>query len=186
MTDNIKRFGRLKDDGDSGDRKRTFIVDDESGDGANNWKCLAIEIDTDDRDGEHARAFKAALIDLWNSQPSSDLSPGLNLRNACEATLLFYSIGPWDEPKKLRWLNLTGKGEATTKALCDCIRAALAREDGELTKVAIDAGTALDAVLLKLLTADRIHVIDDAPLVDQCHQALNGVAFAVGKPWRNK
>lgn len=64
MNANIEKFGKLKDDGDSGDGKRTFVVDDK-GDG---WTAVRIEIDTDDCDSEHAKAFKAALIELWNSQ----------------------------------------------------------------------------------------------------------------------
>lgn len=65
---NIKRFGKLKDDGDTGDGKATFIVDDQTGEGADSWKRLAIEIETDDCDSKHAKEFKAALIRLWNSQ----------------------------------------------------------------------------------------------------------------------
>jgi hypothetical protein len=45
--------------------------------------------------------------------------------DALEAVLLFYSVSPWDEQKKKRWMNLTGKEEATTKVLCDTVRAAL-------------------------------------------------------------
>lgn len=65
MKTNIQRFGKLKDDGDTGDHKRTFVVDD-TGD---SWKRIAIEINTDDCCRKHAKAFKKALIKLWNSQP---------------------------------------------------------------------------------------------------------------------
>jgi hypothetical protein len=65
MKSNIKRFGRLKDAGDTGDEKRTFVTDDKDG----GWKSIGIEIDTDDCDRDHALAFKKALIKLWNAQP---------------------------------------------------------------------------------------------------------------------
>jgi hypothetical protein len=45
------------------------------------------------------------------------------LADALEATLLFHSGGPWDAAKQARWLELTGVAEATTKALCDHLRA---------------------------------------------------------------
>jgi len=67
--DNIKTFGKLVDDGDTGDGKRTFIVDDGKIEDSP-WKRIAIEIDTDDCDSDHAQAFKTALINLWNNQPS--------------------------------------------------------------------------------------------------------------------
>lgn len=65
MSTNIETFGKLVDDGDSGDHKRTFITDSRTDD---NWKDIRIEIDTDDCDRQHALAFKKALIELWNSQ----------------------------------------------------------------------------------------------------------------------
>lgn len=43
------------------------------------------------------------------------------LRQTLEAVLLFYSID-WPEEKRKQWKELTGKNEATTKALCDTIR----------------------------------------------------------------
>lgn len=61
---NIERFGKLKSYGDSGDFKRSFVKDDKEDD----WKYLRIEINTDDCDSRHAKAFKKALIKLWNSQ----------------------------------------------------------------------------------------------------------------------
>lgn len=71
MKTNIERFGKLKCDGDTGDGKRTFVVDDR-GDG---WKDIRIEIDTDDCDSKHAKAFKKALIKLWNSQAAQPPKP---------------------------------------------------------------------------------------------------------------
>lgn len=64
MHSNIKQFGKLKDDGDTGDYKRTFIVSDKN----DGWRDVRIEIDTDDCDSDHAKAFKKALIKLWNAQ----------------------------------------------------------------------------------------------------------------------
>lgn len=65
MKSNIERFGKLKDDGNTGDGKRTFVIDDRN----DGWKDIRIEIDTDDCDSAHAKAFKKALIKLWNEQP---------------------------------------------------------------------------------------------------------------------
>lgn len=66
--DNIERFGKLKDCGEPGDGKRTYIGS-EKDDG---WKRISIEIDTDDCDRKHALRFKSALIALWNAQGNSD------------------------------------------------------------------------------------------------------------------
>lgn len=46
--------------------------------------------------------------------------------DALKAVLLFYRAGPWDDAVRSDWTYLTGKTEATTKALCDAVRAALA------------------------------------------------------------
>ncbi len=54
-----------------------------------------------------------------------------NLRDVAEALILFHSGDPWDETKRLRWLQLTGADEATTKTLCDLARAAIAKATGE-------------------------------------------------------
>ena len=40
----------------------------------------------------------------------------------------------WDKPKHLRWLQLTGSEEVTTKVLCDFVRAAIAKATGEETE----------------------------------------------------
>ncbi len=52
-----------------------------------------------------------------------------NLRDVAEALILFHSGDPWDETKRLRWLQLTGADEATTKTLCDLARAAIAKTE---------------------------------------------------------
>lgn len=64
MKSNIERFGKLKDDGNTGDHKAAFVVADNN----DGWKDVRIEIDTDDCDSNHALAFKKALIKVWNSQ----------------------------------------------------------------------------------------------------------------------
>ena len=48
-----------------------------------------------------------------------------SMRDALEAVLLFYTVGEWTDEKRLRWAELTGKCETTTKILCDTVRAAL-------------------------------------------------------------
>jgi hypothetical protein len=64
MKSNIEKFGKLVDDGDTGDRKRTFLVADKN----DGFRDVRIEIDTDDCDRNYALAFKKALIALWNAQ----------------------------------------------------------------------------------------------------------------------
>lgn len=53
---------------------------------------------------------------------------------ALEAVLLFHSGSPWDDTKRLRWLELAHlvlkdvyylNYEATTRVLCDMVREAL-------------------------------------------------------------
>lgn len=55
------------------------------------------------------------------------------LVTACEMVLMFHSSGPWDDNKRKLWkahllvlLGSDANDEATTKRLCDAIRAALA------------------------------------------------------------
>jgi len=57
------------------------------------------------------------------------LEQNVELREALEAVLLFHSPPPWEEAKRARWQELTGKDEATTKVLCDRIREVLADEE---------------------------------------------------------
>jgi len=47
------------------------------------------------------------------------------LLEALEAVLMFHAGGQWDADKRNRWQVLTGHEEATTKVLCDFVRAAL-------------------------------------------------------------
>ncbi len=53
------------------------------------------------------------------------------LREALEACLLFHDSGSWDMEKQLSWQRLTRQSEATTRALCDTLRAALKEAQGE-------------------------------------------------------
>lgn len=50
------------------------------------------------------------------------------LRTALRAALLFHSGGEWDDAKRQQWQELTGSTEATTKVLCNTVRAALGDE----------------------------------------------------------
>ena len=45
---------------------------------------------------------------------------------ALKAVLLFHSAGPWAEEQQRQWVELTGRADVTTKALCDSVRDALA------------------------------------------------------------
>lgn len=56
--------------------------------------------------------------------------PPPNMAEALHAVLLFHSGDRWDTEKNARWLLLTGSEEATTKVLCDTVRAALADAAG--------------------------------------------------------
>jgi hypothetical protein len=59
----------------------------------------------------------------YTSEPSTVLGDALRL------VLLFHAGGPWDAERQREWLRITGTTEATTKVLCDHIRAALALAD---------------------------------------------------------
>jgi len=52
----------LKWDGETGDGKRAFVIAEEN----DGWKDLRIEIDTDDCDGENAKAMMQEVIDRCN------------------------------------------------------------------------------------------------------------------------
>lgn len=50
----------------------------------------------------------------------------VDLLDACKATLLFHrGLEDWNTDGAPTWAKLTGGREATTKGLCDCIRAAI-------------------------------------------------------------
>ena len=51
------------------------------------------------------------------------------LREALKLPLLFH-LGHWGANSKLEWKRITGHDEATTKIMCDAIRAALHTEGG--------------------------------------------------------
>lgn len=46
------------------------------------------------------------------------------LKRAVEAALLFHSAPFWSDLERARWKELTGHDEATTRILCDTLRAA--------------------------------------------------------------
>jgi hypothetical protein len=45
--------------------------------------------------------------------------------DALRAVLLFHKAGPWTLAESAEWERLTGTTDATTKNLCDTVRAAL-------------------------------------------------------------
>lgn len=45
--------------------------------------------------------------------------------DAIKLALLFHSSSPWDDAKRAEWLRITGSSEASTKVLCDHLRAVL-------------------------------------------------------------
>ena len=48
------------------------------------------------------------------------------MEKALQAVLLFHGGDEWNDAVRNRWVELVGKDrEATTKGLCDCVRAAL-------------------------------------------------------------
>ena len=67
-----------------------------------------------------------ALVDKMRASPFSfEAGEHIAMADALEATLLFHSSSPWDESKSKRWVELTGVDVATTRNLCDFIRAVL-------------------------------------------------------------
>lgn len=48
---------------------------------------------------------------------------------ALRLALLFHAGGPWGDAAQAEWWRLSGSTEATTRVLCDHIRAALARAE---------------------------------------------------------
>jgi hypothetical protein len=65
------------------------------------------------------------LIDVLSGPTEDEAALPIGTR-ALRATLTFYRAGPWDDAARRRWHALTGANEATTKALCDLVRQALA------------------------------------------------------------
>lgn len=47
------------------------------------------------------------------------------LEKACQATLLFFDVGVWDDEKRDKWWNLTQSTSCDTKTLCDFVRSCL-------------------------------------------------------------
>lgn len=87
---------------------------------------------------DESRRYPRALP-AWTAPPSQDaliaeataIAEGHDrLKAALEAVLLFHGGGPWDDRKRLRWLQLTGSNEATARVLCDTVRAALVGSAG--------------------------------------------------------
>jgi hypothetical protein len=53
------------------------------------------------------------------------------MEDALKAVLMFHGSGPWTTDVREEWKKLTGEDEATTKVLCDVVRAALEPPDVE-------------------------------------------------------
>lgn len=51
-------------------------------------------------------------------------------RAALRLPLLVHGAGPWTEERREEWRSITGTDEATTRVMCDTIRALLARIAG--------------------------------------------------------
>jgi hypothetical protein len=47
------------------------------------------------------------------------------MAEALDLVLLFHSGGGWTSESQKRWMTLTGSGDATTRVMCDAVRAAL-------------------------------------------------------------
>lgn len=52
-----------------------------------------------------------------------------NVRDALRLPLLFHHGGPWTPEDRAEWIRITGVDEATTKVMCDHIRATLAASE---------------------------------------------------------
>lgn len=52
-----------------------------------------------------------------------------NVRDALRLPLLFHHGGPWTPADRAEWIRITGVDEATTKVMCDHIRATLAASE---------------------------------------------------------
>lgn len=50
--------------------------------------------------------------------------------NLAKAVLMFYGTTQWREAERAAWAKLTGRGEATTRVLCDLARRVL-EDNGE-------------------------------------------------------
>jgi hypothetical protein len=64
-------------------------------------------------------------LDLVVGERDAALARVVECEKALELVLMFHGAGPWDPDKSLRWQELSGSPEATTKVLCDAVRQAL-------------------------------------------------------------
>lgn len=70
-------------------------------------------------------AWTAVQSQTLPTQISADAPTAIS---ALEATLMWFNESNWDDAKRQKWERLTGNKEATTRVLCDCVRAAIAAE----------------------------------------------------------
>ena len=100
---------------------------------AHHNKCC--DIIAQSKDAAHTIAL---VGEYWPLEAAGEVLANANLmaaapsmEDALKAVLLFHSGGEWDSLRRAEWAALTGSSEATTKVLCDTVRAALAKAGGE-------------------------------------------------------
>lgn len=67
------------------------------------------------------------VLDQIEGNPEARHPIPVELLRACEATLLFHRGGEWTDDDRLNWVSYTGMPFATTRVLCDTVRAAVKR-----------------------------------------------------------
>ena len=72
--------------------------------------------------------------------------------DALKAVLLFHSGREWNDEARAEWLRLTGREEATTKALCDTVRDALSPKPCESTVNGKKPPSEVDVATLAILS----------------------------------
>jgi hypothetical protein len=80
--------------------------------------------------GGHDDGYHEVVCEVQDNQHEAGnaelIARGPEMRAALAAVLLFHSGSPWDDEKRRLWRKLVGVSEATTVALCDAVRRALA------------------------------------------------------------
>jgi hypothetical protein len=79
--------------------------------------------DLNDEDKEAIR-WALAKIETLRDHARRAQEPA-TLLDACRATLLFHGV-KWTDSERQEWRNITHHEEATTRVLCDTVRAAIA------------------------------------------------------------
>jgi hypothetical protein len=79
------------------------------------------DLNAEDRD---AIRWALARIEVLQDHARRVQEPA-TLLDACRATLIFHG-GRWSDDERQEWRNITHHEEATTRVLCDTVRAAIA------------------------------------------------------------